>query len=447
MSPHELGLVDAARAIRRKELSPVDLVDALLDRAAKVDGPVQAWALLDRDGARAAARQAADDLARGVLRGPMHGVPFGAKDIFYSAGLRTEGGSKVMAGFVPAYDATSVARLKAAGGILLGKLHTTEFATNDPAPTRNPWNLACTPGGSSSGSAAAVAARMVPFALGSQTIGSNVRPASYCGLVGLKPTFGRISTRGVMALSYTQDHVGLMARSVEDLALGLQIVAGHDPADPSSSREPVPDYLAALTRRRPPRIGVAREHFFERATPDVAHVTRAAVDRLAVAGATVEDVALPPSFGATFAAAYLITRSDTTSIHAERYAAKADLYPPSIRASIEIGMLIPGDLYVRALRIRSQFRRELRPTLARYDVLLTPTTPTPAPEGMATGDPRFQIPWSLSGFPSITVPCGFSASGLPLGVQLVSDMFTEAPLLAAAAWCEDVLGRAPAPSL
>jgi len=445
MSPHELGLVDAARAIRRKELSPVDLVDALLDRAAKVDGPVQAWALLDRDGARKTARQAADDLARGVLRGPMHGVPFGAKDIFYSAGLRTEGGSKVIAGFVPAYDATSVARLKAAGGILLGKLHTTEFATNDPAPTRNPWNLACTPGGSSSGSAAAVAARMVPLALGSQTIGSNVRPASYCGLVGFKPTFGRISTRGVMALSYTQDHVGLMARSVEDVALGLQIVAGHDPADPSSSREPVPDYLAALTHRRPLRIGVVREHFFERATPEVAHVTSAAVDRLAAAGATVEDVTLPPSFGATFAAAYLITRSDTTSIHAERYAEKADLYRPAIRAAIELGMLIPGDLYVRALRVRGQFRRELRPTLARHDVLLTPTTPAPAPEGMATGDPQFQIPWSLSGVPSITLPCGLSASGLPLGIQLVSDMFTEGPLLAAAAWCEDVLGRGPAP--
>ena len=447
MSPHELGLVDAARAIRRKELSPVELVDALLDRAAKVDGPVQAWALLDPDGARAAARAAAAEAARGVLRGPLHGVPFGVKDIFYSAGLRTEGGSKVMAGFVPAYDATSVAKLKAAGGILLGKLHTTEFATNDPAPTRNPWNLACTPGGSSSGSAAAVAARMIPFALGSQTIGSNVRPASYCGLVGLKPTFGRISTRGVMALSYTQDHVGLMARSVEDVALGLQIVAGHDPHDPSSSRAPVGDYLDALTRRRPLRIGLLREHFFERARADVAGVTRGAVDRLVAAGATVEDVKLPPSFAATFAAAYLITRSDTTSIHAERYAEKADLYRPSIRASIEIGMLIPGDLYVRALRIRSQFRRELRPLLAAYDVLLTPTTPTPAPEGMATGDPSFQIPWSLSGVPSITVPCGFSASGLPLGLQLVSDMFTEAPLLAAAAWCEDVLGRGPAPAL
>src|SRR5437870_9350249 len=167
-------------------------------------------------------------------------------------------------------------------------MDTTKFAKYDPAPTRNPWNLACTPGGSSSGSAAAVAARMIPLSLGSQTIGSNVRPASYCGLVGLKPTFGRISTRGVMALSYTQDHVGLMARSVEDVALGLLVTAGHDPGDPSSSRAPVPDYLAAITRRRAPRIGLMREFFFERATPEVGRITSQAVERLARAGATVE---------------------------------------------------------------------------------------------------------------------------------------------------------------
>src|SRR5881628_1631402 len=284
MSLHELGAVDAARAIREKVLSPVDLVEALLARIDLIDGRVQAWALVDRDGARAAARAMTDEAARGVLRGPLHGVPFGAKDIFYSAGLRTEAGSKVMAGFVPEYDATSVARLKSAGAILFGKLHTTEFATTDPAPTRNPWNLACTPGGSSSGSAAAVAARMVPLALGTQTIGSNVRPASYCGLVGLKPTFGRIGTRGVMALSYTQDHVGLMARSVEDIALLLSLTAGHDSDDPSSARVPVPDYLTALTRRRPPRVGLLRE-FLERATPEVADVTAQAVKRLARAGA------------------------------------------------------------------------------------------------------------------------------------------------------------------
>jgi aspartyl-tRNA(Asn)/glutamyl-tRNA(Gln) amidotransferase subunit A len=351
-----------------------------------------------------------------------------------------------MAGFVPDYDATSVARLKAAGAILLGKLHTTEFATTDPAPTRNPWNLVCTPGGSSSGSAAAVAARMIPLAFGTQTIGSNVRPASYCGLVGLKPTFGRISTRGVIPLSYTQDHVGLMARSVEDIALGLSIAAGHDPEDPSSSRAPVLDYLAALTRRRAPRVGLLRE-FFERAGAEVADITAQAVNRLAKAGADVEEAKMPPTFRAVAAAAYVITRSETASVHAERFALKADLYRPGIRSSIEMGMVIPGDIYVRALRIRRQFRREMRPLLERYDVLLTPTTPTPAPEGMATGDASFQLPWSISGLPSITVPCGLTTSGLPLGIQLVSGHFTEAPLLSAAAWCEDILGRASAPSL
>ena len=446
MSLHTLDAVDAARAIREKVLSPVDLIDALLERIDRIDARVQAWALLDRDGARLEARLAADEAARGAFRGPLHGVPFGAKDIFYSAGLRTEAGSRVMAGFVPDYDATAVARLKAAGAILLGKLHTTEFATYDPAPTRNPWNLVCTPGGSSSGSAAAVAARMVPLSLGTQTIGSNVRPASYCGLVGLKPTFGRISTRGVMALSYTQDHVGLMARSVEDIALGLAITAGHDPEDPSSSRAPVADYVTALTRRRAPRVGVLRE-FFERATPEVADMTAQAVSRLARAGATVDEAKLPPTFRAVYSAAYLITRSDTASIHAERFAVKADLYRPAIRSAIEMGMLIPGDLYVRALRIRRQFRREMAPLLDRYDVLLTPTTPAPAPEGMATGDPRFQVPWSFSGLPSITVPCGLTTTGLPLGIQLVSEAFTEGSLLSAAAWCEDILGRASAPSL
>ena len=445
MSLHELGLVDGARAIRAKELSPLDLVDALLGRIDALDEGVKAWALVDLDGARAMARQAADEVARGVLRGPLHGVPFGAKDIFYTKGLRTEGGSKVMAGFVPAYDATAVMRLRTAGAILLGKCHTTEFATYDPAPTRNPWNLSCTPGGSSAGSAAAVAARMVPLALGTQTIGSNVRPAAYCGLVGLKPTFGRISTRGVMALSYTQDHVGLMARSVEDIALGLQITAGADPDDPSSSRAPVPDYLAAITRRRAPRIGLVREFFFERATVEVGQITASTVNRLARAGAAVDEVKLPASFRGVQAAANLIVRSDTASIHADLFAAKADLYRPAIRSMIETGALIPGDLYVRSLRLRRQFRREIRALLEQYDVLLTPTTPAPAPEGMATGDPQFQVPWSLSGLPSITVPCGLSGSGLPLGIQLVSGMFTEGPLLAAAAWCEDVLGRGQAP--
>ena len=200
-------------------------------------------------------------------------------------------------------------------------------------------------------------------------------------------------------------------------------------------------------RRRPPRIGLLREFFFERATAEVGRITTQAVERLARAGASVEEAKLPASFRVGHAAANLIVRSDTASVHADLFAQKANLYRPAIRGMIETGLLVPGEIYVRSLRIRRQFRRELAQLLERYDVLLTPTTPAPAPEGMATGDPQFQVPWSLSGFPSITVPCGLTASGLPLGIQLASGPFTEAPLLAAAAWCEDVLGRGPAPNL
>lgn len=448
MNLYELTLTEAAAAIRRREISPVDLVDALLGRIETVEPRVQAWALVDRDGARTAARRLADEAGGGSFRGPLHGVPFAAKDIFYSAGLPTEAGSKVYAGFVPGHDAAVVARLKAAGAILLGKTHTTEFATRDPAPSRNPWNLSHTPGGSSSGSVAAVAARMVGAAFGSQTAGSTLRPASYCGLVALKATFGRISLYGIVPLAWTQDHVGLIARSVEDVTLLLQLTAGRDRGDPSSAREPVPDYRAAIERRRPPRIGLLRDYFFERADAEVTRVTSDAVNLLARAGATVEETKLPPSFGAVHSASWTIIQVEAAAFHADLHAKKADLYRPLIRAIIEVGSLIPGELYLRSLRIRRRFRREMEPLLERFDVLLTPTTVTPAPAGLgSTGDPAFQTPWTTSGLPSITLPCGLSTSGLPLGVQLIAGPFAEPSLLSAAAWCEGVLGRAAAPPL
>lgn len=445
---HELTASEAAAAIRRREVSALDLVEALLERIESVEPKVQAWALIDRDGARAAAQRCADQAARTSFNGPLHGVPFAAKDIFYTAGLRTEAGSKVCAGFVPTYDATAVARLKEAGAILLGKVHTTEFATFDPAPTRNPWNLAHTPGGSSSGSAASVAARMVPATLGSQTAGSTLRPASYCGVVALKPTFGRISLHGVIPVAWTQDHVGLMARSVEDVTLLLQVTAGRDPADPSSARQPVPDYRAALERRQPPRIGLLRDFFFEKADTEVRRATGDVVDRLARAGAVVEEAKLPESFSAIHAAGWTIIQVEAAAFHADLYAEKAALYGPRVRGIIEVGSLIPGELYLRALRIRRRFRWEMRPLLDRFDVLLTPTTRTSAPRGLdSTGDPLFQTPWTTAGLPTVTLPCGLSDSGLPLGLQLIAAPFAEASLLAAAAWCQDVLGRAPAPSL
>jgi aspartyl-tRNA(Asn)/glutamyl-tRNA(Gln) amidotransferase subunit A len=448
MNLHELTAAEAAAAIRERRATPEDLVESLLARIDALEPTVQAWVRVDREGARRAARELSAEAARGLFRGPLHGVPFGAKDIFYTAGLPTEAGSAVYRGFVPTYDATSVARLRAAGAILLGKLQTTEFATLDPAPTRNPWNPGHTPGGSSAGSAASVAARMVPLSLGTQTAGSTLRPASYCGLVGIKPTYGRISVRGVIPVTWTQDHVGPMARSVEDIALLLGVVAGHDPADPGSLTAPVPDYRAALARRRPPRIGLVREFFLERADAEVARVTGATVDRLASAGAAVEEAKLPPSFAVIHAAGWTIVQVEASAFHADLHATKAALYRPRIRETIEVGALVPGELYLRAQRVRRQFRREMAAVLDRFDVLLTPTTATPAPSGLgATGDPFFQTPWTAGGFPTITVPCRLSASGLPLGIQLIAPHLAEAPLLAAAAWCEEVLGRLPGPPL
>lgn len=445
---HELTVSTAAAAIRRRQVSPVDLLEALLGRIESLEPKLRAWAFVDRDGARAAARQLGDEVARGSLRGPLHGVPFAVKDIFYSAGLPTEAGSKVYGGFVPEYDATTVARLKQAGGILLGKVQTTEFANLDPAPTRNPWNLAHTPGGSSSGSAAAVAARMVPVALASQTGGSTLRPASYCGIVGLKPTFGRVSLHGVVPVAWTLDHVGFMARSVEDVALLLQLTAGHDPADPRSAREPIPDYSVGTDGPRPPRIGILRDFFFEKADVEVIRTTSETVEQLALAGASVEEAKLPPSFSAIHSAHVTSVQVEMAAFHADLYEEKAAFYRPKNREIIEVGSLIPGELYLRALRVRRCFRREMKQVYARFDVLMTPTTPTPAPAGLgSTGDPLFQSPWTSAGLPTITLPCGLSASGLPLGIQLIAPPFAECSLLAAAAWCHDVLGSIPAPPL
>jgi aspartyl-tRNA(Asn)/glutamyl-tRNA(Gln) amidotransferase subunit A len=448
MTLHELTAVEAAAAIRRRAISPLALVEALLGRIDALDPRLRAWALVDRAGAIAEARRCADEAARGALRGPLHGVPFAAKDIFYSAGLPTEAGSRVMAGFVPTADAACVARLKEAGAVLLGKVETTEFATSDPAPTRNPWNLAHTPGGSSAGSAAAVGARMVPAALGSQTGGSVLRPASYCGVVGLKPTYGRLSRRGVFPVSWVLDHVGLMARCVEDLALLLQATAGHDPRDPGSAAEPVPDYRGALERRRPPRVGLVREFFLERADPEVARRTCEAADALGRAGARVEEAKLPPSFAVAHAVNRTVMRVEAAAFHADMHLEKAALYRPKLRATIEAGLLVPGELYLRAMRIRRLFRREMAAALDGWDVLLTPTTPTPAPGDLTTtGDPVFQVPWTTAGLPTLTLPIGPAGNGLPLGIQLIAAPFAEADLLSTAAWCEQVLGRGPAPTL
>jgi aspartyl-tRNA(Asn)/glutamyl-tRNA(Gln) amidotransferase subunit A len=427
--------------IRKREVSPVEVTEACLKRIEALEPMLKAWATLDAAGAMAAARHCEQVLQRGEMAGPLCGVPVGLKDIFYTAGLRTAAGSRVYADFVPTYDATSVVRLQQAGAIRLGKTVTTEFATADPSPTHNPWNTAHTPGGSSSGSAAAVAARMVPVALGSQTGGSTLRPAAYNGIVGLKPTYGRISRYGVIPVSWCLDHVGILVRSVEDAALVLQAVAGYDAHDPGSLADPIGMYTTAVQQAdTPPRIGVLQEFFTEAADAETRQHTEAVVTQLSRAGAVVREVALPESFGSVLAAQRIIMHVEVAAFHDQMFLTQREQYGPRLRESIESGHVIPAVEYLRAQRLRRLFQQDVEQMLSAVDVLLTPATPTPAPRNLSTtGDARFQSPWTYAGVPALALPSGLSQDTMPMGIQLIAPARQEERLLRAARWCERTL--------
>ncbi|CAI8023653.1 Glutamyl-tRNA(Gln) amidotransferase subunit A [Geodia barretti] len=335
---HELSVAEAAAQIREGTVSPVALAEALLARIDALDGDLQAWVTIDRDAVLSAAQQREAEVQRGDSLGLIHGVPVGLKDIFYTQGMLTACGSKVYADFVPEFDATSVAKIKAAGGIILGKAVTTEFASSDPSPTRNPWNLEHTPGGSSSGSSAAVAARMVPAALGSQTGGSTCRPAAYNGIVGVKATYGRISRYGVAPLSWSLDHVGILTRTVADGALMLTVLSGADDHDPGSLREPVPDFSAQMAEHdRPPRIGLVRQYYQDYATPEMWAHTEAVANLLAEAGAEVEEIPLPDSFAVVHSFQRIVSNVECAGVHQVNHSVRAADYGPRIRAGMEMG--------------------------------------------------------------------------------------------------------------
>lgn len=442
---HALTVTAIAAEIRSGRLSPVALVEALLERVRALDPKFRAWVSVDEKGALDSARQRATEAQHREFRGLLHGVPVGLKDIFHVAGMTTTAGAGAFAHERPTEDAESVARLRRAGAVVLGKTKTTEFAYLDPADTRNPWNPEHTPGGSSSGSAAAVAARMVPLALGSQTVGSTLRPAGYCGVVGFKPTHGRISCRGVLPLAWSLDHVGIFCRNVADAALVLEVLAGHDPADPLSAKEPVADY-ALLKPQRAPRLGVPRQFFLERAGAEVTSHLETVGEAFARAGASVEEIKLPPSFQGIHEAGTRVMQVEAAAFHRERFAAHKAHYRPKIRALIEAGLGVSGVEYVVAQQHRGRFLAEMGPLFDQVDALLMPVAGAPAPKGLeSTGDPTFCAPWSFAGLPAISLPSGLAGDGLPLAVQLVSGAFDEARLLAVARWCEAALGFAAAP--
>lgn len=444
---HTFGVAETVRRIRQREISPVDVVQACYQQIERLEPQLMAWVTLDQQRALQAARHCETRIQQGADAGLLAGVPVGLKDIFYTAGLLTTACSKVYADLVPDYDATAVVKLRDAGAIMMGKTVTTEFATADPSPTRSPWDAAHTPGGSSSGSAVAVAARMIPAALGSQTGGSTLRPAAYNGIVGLKPTYGRISRYGVIPVSWCLDHVGILVRSVEDAALMLQALAGFDARDAGSLQATVGDYVSAVQQAdKAPRIGILRGYFNDHADAETVQHTDRVAQQLERSGATLREVALPASFASVLPAQRILMKVEAAAFHADMFAQHRDSYRPKIRRTIESGLLISAVDYLRVQRLRRRFQEEVAELFQDLDVLLTPATPSPAPRDLTTtGDASFQAPWTYAGTPSIALPSGLSQAGMPLGIQLIAPSCAEEKLLAAARWCEGVMNISLAP--
>lgn len=411
-----LSLGRAASEARAGRLTAADLRAACLQRIQDRDGELRAWAAVDTGGAQAAPP------------GPLNGVPIGIKDIVHVAGLRTRAGSRLY-DVLPDRDAPAVARLRRAGAVILGKTACTEFATNDPAPTVNPWDASRTPGGSSPGSAVAVATGMCFGTLDTQTAGDVLRPAAYNGIVGFKPTYEHVSREGILGVAWSLDTLGVQARCVDDAVLLFH-------------------YLCAAPWRRsheyshkdPPRLGVLRDPLFDPDDTEMIRQPDRVAHELANAGAVIHEIRAAESLEVAHAAHRIITFAECASLHAEIYSRAAAEIGHKFRELIELGMLTFASDYIRAQRVRARFARLLREQFQRFDAVLVPAVRDVAPERATTGDSTLQIPWTLSGFPALSLPTGLGRDRLPLSVQLVAAPGADTGLLETASWCEAVLG-------
>ena len=406
---------------------------------------------MDAEGALAVAREREAEQGRGQWRGPLHGVPLAVKDLCFVRGLPTSCGTRIAHYFTAGQDCTAVARLVAAGAVMLGKLNMTELAMgafgDNPhhGPARNPWDLGHCSGGSSSGSGVAVAAGLAAGALGTDTGGSIRLPSAVCGITGLKPTYGRVSRAGAMPLSWSNDHIGPMARTAEDCALLLRTIAGPDPLDATASPRPVPDYVAALTRPvRGLRIGVPQRYFFQGLDAEMESAVRAAIETLQGLGASVEAIR-PPDPQTMSDVTNIVSRSEATALHGHLLGQRPHDLGAFSRARLELGLRIPAHDYLQALRLRARLARAFAENVwSRVDLLAAPVIPEPAPplaaldgsvEEMTVRQGRFSRftrPFNGWGLPALSLPCGFSRAGLPLAFQLVGRPFDEATVLRAA---------------
>ncbi|HEX9419459.1 MAG TPA: Asp-tRNA(Asn)/Glu-tRNA(Gln) amidotransferase subunit GatA [Methylomirabilota bacterium] len=458
---HELG----AR-FRQNDATPTEAAREYLDRIAALDPKVKAYLTVTAEAALARAAEADARFKTGAPLGPLDGVPLGLKDVLCTRGVRTTAGSKILEGFVPPYDATVVARLARAGAVILGKLNMDEFAMGSSTEnsgyfaTRNPWDLSRVPGGSSGGSAAAVAADLAAATLGTDTGGSIRQPAAFCGTVGLKPTYGRVSRYGLIAFASSLDQIGPFAKDVEDAALMLQAIAGHDPMDSTSAAVPVPDYAAGLGQGvEGLKVGIPAEYFIEGLDPEVETAVRAAIEILKGLGAKTESVSLPHTeYG--LAAYYVIGPAEASSNLARYDGVKYGLRVPGARDLIDMYSRTRGAgfgaevkrrvmlgtyvlsagyydaYYGKAQKVRTLVQRDFQKAFERVDVIVAPTTPSAAFRTGEKEDPLsmylndvFTIPVNLAGLPGVSVPAGFTKGGLPVGLQVIGKAFDEAAVL------------------
>lgn len=445
--PCYLTISQAAELIRERQLSPVELVQSVLKRIDEVEPRINAYITLLREEALEAAKAAESSILAGNYAGPLHGIPIGLKDVFSTKGVLTTAGSKVLAGWVPTENATIVERLKTAGAIIMGKHNMHEFALG---PTnirsyyglvRNPWDLERIPGGSSGGSAAAIAASECLGAVGTDAAGSIREPASLCGIVGLKTTYGRVSLHGMVAPAWSMDTVGPMAKTVRDAALMLNVLAGRDPEDFISAEVPVPDYIQELQLGiKGLKIGVPRDYFFKGADEAVLKAVEGAIDLFRELGASVQEVDLPGIELAT-TARMVIRGAEATAYHLPHLRAHPGDYGPHLLSFLEVGMLYTAVQYVQAQRLRTRLVKEADKLLRQVDILVTPTTPVTAfkiedvvaskssEAEMASRLMPLTAPINLLGLPAISMPCGFTPGGLPIGLQLVGKPFAEVTIL------------------
>jgi aspartyl-tRNA(Asn)/glutamyl-tRNA(Gln) amidotransferase subunit A len=449
-----LGLAEAAELIRAKKLSPVEYVTALLARIERHDSSYNAFIALTPERALTAARAAEAEIASGRWRGPFHGMPYALKDIIDVEGLATTAHSKILIGNTAARHAAVTERLEAAGGVLLGKLSTHEFAIGGPSfdlpwpPARNPWNRDHFCGGSSSGSGAGLAAGFFPAALGSDTGGSIRNPAAMCGITGMKPTYGRVSRRGVAPLAFSLDHIGPMTRNVRDNALMLQVIAGHDPDDPGSANEPVADYAAMLGHGvKGLRIGIIR-HFYTSdvaGDPEQVAALDAAARLLADAGAETAEITLPPLQDFS-ACGQIILAAEAYAVHEQWLKDRPQDYGARARERLLAGATLRAVDYLQAVRWRLQLRDQVAAAFGEIDVAITASSMDPAcriddEAALAANYWRqARMPFNVTGQPGLVIPAGFAKNGLPLSLQLVGRPFDEAMLYRVAQCYEDATG-------